>query len=417
MSFPDVVVSADYTSSALTIPTDWTVLPNRRYASIHQGKQRLLDRTEVGEATVTLDNRPRDFDPLVHPEVRPGNHFRIQAVHQDITYGLFRGFVRKWPQEWPDPSDALALTRVRAEDAFSLLSRYQLEGEEITETLSGDHLEQVLSIYGWPATGEIPAGKTWWRLGVVGESELGTTTYLGENLRFLDEGTATIMTLNLEGNLLDHLLNVAEVTEGGTFYVGPSGDLIFKERPSPFDPSVGVWGDRDSDGFRYADLFVDYDDEHLYNDVRLTRRGASTPITATEATGFFGTENLGARTLSREVLYSTDDQASTEAARLLVRYKRPKYAPKQMVQKPRADSPVWPLILGMELGTKITVRRRPPGGGDPIEFECLVIGIDHEIAPEEWTITWDLAPSDLIVGAWYLGHPGYSELGTTTVLA
>lgn len=417
MSFPDVVAAADFTSSALSLPTDWTVLPNRRYANIHQGRQKLLDRTEVGEATVTLDNRDRAFDPLVNPNVRPGNHFRIQAIHNEITYGLFRGFVRTWPQEWPDPSDAVAISRVRAEDAFSLLARYQLEGEQITETLSGDHLEQVLSLYGWPAAGEIPAGTTWWRLGTVGASELGTTTFLGENLRFLDEGTATIMTLNLEGNLLDHLLNVAEVTEGGTFYVGPSGDLIFRERPSPFAPSVGIWGDKDSDGFRYADLVVDYSNDLVFNDIRLTRRGASTPSVATETTGFFGTENLGARTLPREVLYATDEQADAEAVKLLARHRKPAYAPVRMVLHPKDESLMWPLVLGIELGTKITVRRRPPGGGDMIELDALVIGIDHDIAPEDWTITWDLAPTDLVVDAWYLGHPGYSELGTTTILA
>jgi hypothetical protein len=64
------------------------------------------------------------------------------------------------------------------------------------------------------------------------------------------------------------------------------------------------------------------------------------------------------------------------------------------------------------------VRRRPPGGGDPIELDCLILGITYDVKPEEWQITWDLAPAERVLeGYWYLGRVGRSELGTTTVLA
>ena len=145
MALPDVVVAADFTSPPLSIPTDWTDITAKcRSETIRQGRQRILQRTEVGSATVTLDNRERIFDPTAWGwgasswgsfpwgagvAVRPGNHLRIQAVRNGITYDLFRGFVRSWPQEWPQKKDAVS--RVQAEDLFALMARFELEGDAI----------------------------------------------------------------------------------------------------------------------------------------------------------------------------------------------------------------------------------------------------------------------------------------------
>ncbi len=51
-----------------------------------------------------------------------------------------------------------------------------------------------------------------------------------------------------------------------------------------------------------------------------------------------------------------------------------------------------------------------------IELDCLLLGVTHDITPSFWEITWDLAPAEPLLDAWYLGHLGYSELGTHTVL-
>ena len=414
MAYPELLIAADYTTPPLVIPTDWTDLSDRatETASVHQGRQRLLGRTETGSASAELANLDRGLDPTVNPEVKPGVHFRMQATRGGTTYDLFRGFARSWGQIWPQ--HVLAHVKVEAEDAFALMARYELEGESIAEMLSGDHLREVLTLYGWPPSGSIPVGKTWWRLGTVGFSELGTSTFLGESLNRIDDGTETIMALDLNGNLLDHLLNVAEQTEGGTLYMGPGGDVVFKPRPSPFDPSVATFGDIPGE-LRYVDLPLNYDDTELYNDVRLTRRGDSIPSVAKDQVAI----DAGAppRTLAlSDLLFATTTQADEAAVRLLARHKEPILYPRRMVLHPGSNSPLWPVILGRELGERITVRRRPPGGGATIELDCLILGITYDVKPEDWTITWDLAPAEPVLDAWYLGHPGFSELGTTTVL-
>lgn len=417
MAWPELVIRADYTTPALQIPTDWTVLHDSsdrtmRSVQIHQGRQRLLAQTEVGSATAVIDNRDRSLDPTLHPEVKPGVHLQIQAVLGSQTIDLFRGYVRSFGQAWVEEADATS--EIVAEDAFSLLARYELESDAIGEMSTGDHLAAVLALYGWPAPGSIPSGTTWWLLGQVGASELGTNTILGEQAQQFDDGTATIMALTLEGNLLTHLLNVAERTEQGTFYAGPSGDLIFRERPPISEPSIGTWGDGSGE-LRYAELVMAYDDDEQYNDIRLTRRGDSVPSTASDVP-----TDMPPLTLAIEdTLFSTVGQQDAMATELLTRYKQPTLHPIQIIMRPPYESLLWLAVLGTELGSKITVRRRPPGGGDMIELDCLILGMTHDITPSSWQITWDLAPSEQLLEGyyWYLGQAGASELGTTTVLA
>jgi hypothetical protein len=412
VAWPKPIVRADFTTPELQIPTDWTDLSSRvRGTNIHQGRSRLLGQTETGNATVLMNNLDRGLDPTLHPEVKPGVHLQIQTVVGTQTIDLFRGYVRSWGQEWPGKKDAI--TPVTAEDAFSLLARYELQGDAIGEMTTGDHLAAVLALYGWPAPGSIPPGSTWWRLGTVGFSELGTSTFLGEQAQQFDTGQATIMATTLEGNLLTHLLNVAEKTEGGTFYVGPSGDLIFKQRPSISEPSIGTWGDGEGE-FHYTELMMDYDDDELYNDIRVTRRGDTVASMASDVPALTAPRTLPLT----DVLFSTLGQAQDLADTLLSRYKQPMLHPMRMVMRPPYDSPLWLATLGVELGSKITVRRRPPGGGAMIELDCFILGVTLDITPSFWEITWDLAPAEeFIDGFWYLGVTGRSELGTTTVLA
>jgi len=414
--WPEIVIRADYTTPELQIPTDWTVLHdsgNRtmRSVNIHQGRQRLLSQTEAGSATAVLDDRDRSLDPDLHPEVKPGIHLWIQAVVASQPIDLFRGFVRSATELWTDDVDAVS--ELAAEDAFALLGRYEMEGDAVAELGTGAHLEYVLGLYGWPGSGSIPPGTTWWLLGQVGASELGTTTFLGEQASFFDDGGSTIMATTLTGNLLAHLLNVAEVTERGTLYAGPSGDLIFNEKPSPFDPSIGTWGDLPGSGeLRYVALSMRYDDEELFNDIRLTRRGDSTPTTASNVPA-----NTAPRTYAKtDTLFSTIGQQQAMASELLAKYQQAVRYPAQMVMRPKHDSPLWLATLGVELGSRLTVRRRPPGGGDMIELDCLLLGVTHDITSDGWQITWDLAPAEPVLDAWYLGRSGFSELGTTTTL-
>ncbi|HYS37233.1 MAG TPA: hypothetical protein VEO01_16570 [Pseudonocardiaceae bacterium] len=78
---------------------------------------------------------------------------------------------------------------------------------------------------------------------------------------------------------------------------------------------------------------------------------------------------------------------------------------------------IYPQMLAREIGDRVTVRRRPPGGGPIIEQASLIQGVNttFDVAGGVWLTTWRLAPSDSTV-YWKLGDSALGLLGSTTRL-
>src|SRR6266511_3938604 len=128
---PDaLIVEIDWTSNPLEVPLNWTDVTSRvRGFSFNYGRQRELDRTEVGSGTILFKNLDRALDPSYtgspyYPNVLPMRHVRIRATHHGTTYDVARGFVRSFPQSWPGKVGAEVA--VEFEDAFSVLARMDL---------------------------------------------------------------------------------------------------------------------------------------------------------------------------------------------------------------------------------------------------------------------------------------------------
>src|SRR6266542_562576 len=127
---PALAVEIDWTSNPLAVPSAWTDVTSRvRGFSFDYGRQRELDRTEVGSGTILFKNLDRAFDPShtgspYYPNVVPMRHVRIRATHHGTTYSIARGFIRSFPQTWP--GKVAAEVPVEFEDAFSVLARMNL---------------------------------------------------------------------------------------------------------------------------------------------------------------------------------------------------------------------------------------------------------------------------------------------------
>jgi hypothetical protein len=411
---PDLIVEIDWTTSPLAVPHNWTDISARvRGASLSIGRQQQLGRTEVGGGSLLLDNRDRYFDPTVNAEVLPMRHIRLRAQQYGITYDLARGYVRSWPQDWPGRVDAVS--EIEFEDAFSILARYEMAGfTEIAQVFSGEHISRVLSQFGWPTANSMPTGVAWWLLGVPGSGELDSTTVLGESSRVFDSGRVEIKALIPEGNLLEHILNVAEDAEGGIFYVGPSGELVFQQHSANADAPIATFGDGDGE-LRMYELSVAYDDEQLWTIVRVSR-GTDPTI---EVSDSGASDQYGPRVLERAGELIASPLVATDLANdLLGRYSTPRLRPERLVVRPRPQDPeLWDLVLLAKLNDHLTVNRRPPGGGDVMTLDCRITGIDHSITPGLWETTFSLQavePTSLL--GWLLETPGRGELDSTTTL-
>jgi hypothetical protein len=79
-----------------------------------------------GSATVTLNNRTRRFDPFntsgpYYGKLVPRRQIQISAIHNGVTYRVFRGFVAGWPPVWTDAGQDSTVT-LSCFDAMGLLA-------------------------------------------------------------------------------------------------------------------------------------------------------------------------------------------------------------------------------------------------------------------------------------------------------
>ncbi len=234
--------------------------------------------------------------------------------------------------------------------------------------------------------------------------------------RMLDTGASTIQAVTPSGSALDFLRSLGELTEGGLFFVTGAGVIRFLARDTLLKrvSSSSTWGDGGGSEIPYSDLTPRYDDQDIYTAVRIGISGGPTAV-ASDATaeGIYGPRILE----QSDLLLALEVEAIDRANGLLIRYKTPKYRIEELAVDGAADNTRLADMLGRELGDRITVKRRPPGGGPAISQDVVIEGIRHEIRPPgRHKTAWSLAPVDPGVPYWILGDATYSVLGSTTDL-
>lgn len=114
---PLSIVRARYTTDAASValPT-WVEAGGLREYDLGHGRSSLLSEFETGQATLTLDNRTRTFDPLSNPAIRPFNRWWIYEEFSGVTEDLFRGYAISYVSEWPEKGkDATAVVTIADE--------------------------------------------------------------------------------------------------------------------------------------------------------------------------------------------------------------------------------------------------------------------------------------------------------------
>src|SRR5262245_16375915 len=99
-----------------------------------RGRTTELDQFDAGTATITLDNRGHEYDPILaaglYPgaatwpgtsvwpgageNVRPMNRVWIYSEFSGETHDLFKGYAEAWQQTWPGRGWSNIITAVRA---------------------------------------------------------------------------------------------------------------------------------------------------------------------------------------------------------------------------------------------------------------------------------------------------------------
>lgn len=332
-------------------------------------------RYEPGHATIALNNADRRFDPdnddgpyvsAGATQVTPMRAVRIRAVWDDVTYDLFRGYADNWDILWYDPNDSEAI--ITCTDAMKVLTnddRAAVAGVGAGEQ-SGARINRILDSVAWSATD-----------------------------RLISTGNITCQATTLEGNALTELQLTAD-SDLGELYVDGAGRVVFRGRfdvvtDTRSNVPQALFGDGGGSELTYdnADgLKTSYSDQQLINEARIGRVGGAVQ-TASDAAS---QSRYLKRSFERsDLIMESDADAAAYAAWIVLISKDPELRFDAMIITPQRDpDTLFEQVLGREIGDRITIRRRPPGGGDLIERDVWIRGISHEGGPEHWKTVWTL---------------------------
>jgi concanavalin A-like lectin/glucanase superfamily protein len=233
--------------------------------------------------------------------------------------------------------------------------------------------------------------------------------------REIDTGQTTLISTTGETTALAHAQDVAN-TEAGAFFITKGGNARFVERHAALKPPYSVSKATFGDGvgeIGYESIVYDQDTE-IRNEIKVSRVDGVVQV-ASDATS----QTRYRRRVRSDLglLHRTDLESRDRAAFLLGRYKDPVQRISEMVVKPRRNpSTMFPVVLGLELGDRVTVKRRPQNVGAAISQEVIVEGIEHDYDPDDWTVRLRLSPANALA-YWILDDTTNSVLGSTTRLA
>ena len=210
----------------------------------------------------------------------------------------------------------------------------------------------------------------------------------------LNTGSGTVQAIATQGKTPLAVAQECEAAEQGRLFIDRDGKVEFISRnafatSSTYNTSQYTFGDSTGE-LGYTSLQFEFNDRLIFNRSVVGRRNGATATfndTTSQGQYFIRTSDV------TDLIVNTDQQIIDIANARLDAYKQPKLRVEQLTFTPR-QSPValYPVAIGVEIGTRITVNRRPQGVGSLISKQVIVEGISHTITPDGWETTFTLSP-------------------------
>lgn len=389
--FPTVIARIAFDDDPFAAAPVWTTLTGEVLScATNRGRKHALDRVEAGTTTIVIKNLAGNYWPdnsggSYYGKILPVKRINIRATFNGTTYDLYTGFIESWKPSWLGDSGIGAIMTLTCSDLFKNLSFLLLnDGGGYAEELSGTRIGNVLDDLNWPAGN-----------------------------RDLDAGQSLMQATGALANIkaMEHLFEV-DKSEAGLAFIAGDGKFTFHDRharlKAPYLSSLATFGNGGGE-MRYTDIDFSFDDQFIFNDVRIQRAGGAEQV-ATDATS---QGDYGKRGLPRSnLLMTTDGEALDQANFLLNNYKNPKMRVNSITLKPSNDpSNLFAKALGYDISDRITVNLTQASVDEDYHIE----GISHRFRANKrlWVTEWQLSPASLIQ-YWLIGTAGYSEIGETT---
>lgn len=340
-------------SYRLAGPIFYDITNEVRNVTVKRGKNRELDRYSAGNATVSLNNQTRLFDPLNTASIFYGNIIpRRQIRIRSGGFNQFVGLIEDWNLEYDVSGQSIA--SIVAADGFTLLAQQTLTPGTATAQKTGARIEAVLSqpSVAWPLDDRIID---------TGNSDLGADVF--------------------DGNVLSYLQTV-EASEQGQFFVNRDGYIRFVNGAvTPTSAGAPLFSDA-GDGIPYVGASVQYGTELLYNQVEVTYPAGTATATNSESQTKYGISATSVNTL-----LGAGINAEGLADYWVARYGEPDYRFDAIdVSLEGLTGNDAETVLQFELGDIVEMKFTPNGIGDPIQRYLQITSIDHTINPAEHRI-------------------------------
>jgi hypothetical protein len=318
--------------------------------AIQRGKNRQLDQFDSGLANIVFNNNDRTFDPeyALSPyagQIVPKRQVRISSG------GIvqFAGLVDDWNLTYAPNGDSTA--SAACSDATSSFATQTIATRTNTVQKSGERINAILDLpeINWPST-----------------------------LRDVDTGLMTLGadTIADNTNALTYL-RLVERSEPGAFFIGKSGNVIFRDRIAA-PTSQGVTLADDGTGIKYQSLRVQYGSELLANEIVVSSEISSYEVTTLDLQSI---DTYGIFNLTRTGLLINANGDVDELAEFYAnKYSQPEYRFEsveilldELTDQEQSD------LLGLEIGDVVEIKFTPNGIAPAISKYAEIIRIDNSI--------------------------------------
>ena len=326
--------------------------------SIKRGKNRELERYNAGNASITLHNEDRTFDPLNTSSPYVGNIIPRRAVRV-TTSGVpqFTGVIEDWNLDYDVSGKSNA--QIVAADAFTLLAQQSLTAGTATAQTTGERINAVLSMpsVAWPLTQ---------RNIDTGSSQVGADVWTTDD------------------NALTYLQEV-EASEQGQLFMDRNGYVRFVNGAvTPTSGMSSVMFSDEGDGVPYVSATISYGTELLYNQVKVTA-----PIATSIANNEASQTTYGITTTEVQTLLSTSNAVASLALFWVAKYGEPEYRFQDLeVSLDGLSGADVTSVLNVELGDIVQIKFTPNGVGDVIQRYGQVNKIEHSISADRHNIVF-----------------------------
>lgn len=221
------------------------------------------------------------------------------------------------------------------------------------------------------------------------------------------------------------------VAEQGTLWPAPDGAICTETREDRFlrlTPTYAFGEDYAGGEYPYeVGVAFDFDATFVFGNVEVSRPGGAAVTGGYAADVARARARYFARTYGANVDVQTDQIAQDLADWIFYSHRAPVLRVAGVTFHPAALAALWPMILGVEVGTRVTVKRRAKaangGAGITMSADYFVETIRHhgiDMDAGQWWVDMELSPVGTAPGPtqqpWILENTTYSVLGLTTIL-